>query len=314
MVHPANTDLRIRAIAVRDDVGIEVAILEYRRSENGRLEWSQDHADADRAELLPNQFPVLRESREMEKVDRKPGPVGNPGYSPSRPWSVTFLLPAHPIEKLLGFGAIRFWHIEASRVSPRDLARDGCGRDLPVAEENLGQKSLPIERLSHSLSNTELLQDRPLEIEAHRHDAVRPPGVVPGPSRLESRISLDSTLQGPRQLPEEIDLAILERQHLHRQVGDDAHHESIEVRQPRLEVGRVPGEAYLGSLRIGDELEGTRPGRIAVRRIRLGVGSLIHVPSDDRRLGRVELVQQWSIGLLESKDHCSVVRCLDAGQ
>ena len=100
MVHPAHSDLRVGTIAVRDDVGVEVTILEYRRSEYRRLEWSQHHPDADRTQLLTDQLPVLRECREMEKVDREPCPVGHSGYSPGRPWPLPFLLPTHAIKEL----------------------------------------------------------------------------------------------------------------------------------------------------------------------------------------------------------------------
>src|SRR5262249_15766694 len=182
-------------------------------------------------------------------------------------------------------------------------AGDGGSGDLAVAEENLREKRLTVQRMGNGLADTDLLQDGPLQVEAHGHDAVRAAWMVTSPDCPKARVARYAAQQGPGQLPQEIRLAILEGEDLHPHIWNDGHDERIRVRQPRLEVGRIAGEPDLRPLRVGHELERAGADGAAVRRIGLRVATLIELPRDDRRLCRVQLVQQRRIRLLEAEDH-----------
>ena len=153
-----------------------------------------------------------------------------------------------------------------------------------------------------------------LEIEAHRHDAVRASRVIGGLRQPKARIRLEARLVGAGHAPQKIDLAVLERQDLCPGLGNDAHHDLIEARQSRLEVGRVAHQAQFGAPAIRGELERTGADGLRVGRVRLRVGALVDVSRDDRRLRRVELQQQGSVRLLEPEHHRALVGRVDAGE
>jgi hypothetical protein len=153
-----------------------------------------------------------------------------------------------------------------------------------------------------------------VEVEADRHDAVRAAGVVGRLRHAEPIVGLQAALLRAGHAPQKIDLAVLERQDLGAGVGDDAHHDLVEVRQAALEVARVASQPDLRALAIGDELERARADGARVGRIRLRIAGLIHVPGDDGRLGGVELLQQRRVGLFEANDDGAIVGRVDAGQ
>src|SRR6266545_3071696 len=112
--------------------------------------------------------------------------------------------------------------------------------------------------------------------------------------------------------PQKVHLAVLEREHLRRRIGDDPHHQLVQIGQTGLEVARVAGETDLGALLVGDELERSGAHWIRVGGIRLRVRALVDMLGDDRSLGGVELGKQRRVGLLEPKNDRAVVRRLDS--
>src|SRR5262249_23923382 len=130
----------------------------------------------------------------------------------------------------------------------------------------------------------------------------------------EPVVGLEPALLRAGHAPEVVHLTILEGQHLGPGVGNHAHDELVEVGHSAPEIARITREADFRALAIGDELE--RPGTdgTGVRRIRLWIADLVDVWGDDGSLGRIELLQQWRVRILEAKYHRAIVGRIDAGQ
>ena len=199
-------------------------------------------------------------------------------------------------------------------MRPQDLARDRGGGNLALVEQDLTEERVAIECKRDGPPHPHVFESRAVEIEADRHDAVRSAGMVRRLPHTEARIGLQAALVRAGNAPQEIYLPALQREDLRAGVGDDAHHDLVEVGQTALEVRGVSRETDLGALLVGDELEGPGTDRAGVGRIRLRITALVKVLGDDRRFGGVELLQQGRIRLLEAEDDRTVVGGLDAGQ
>src|SRR6266478_6507989 len=79
-------------------------------------------------------------------------------WTKSRARPVPFPFPPYRVEKPLGPAAIEPRQGEPRRVRRGDLARDGRGGDLALAEEDLGEERLPVGGVGERAAESHLFQ------------------------------------------------------------------------------------------------------------------------------------------------------------
>lgn len=121
-------------------------------------------------------------------------------------------------------------------MSEGDAAVDRGRGDGALAEENVVEEGLAIERHGQGLAHLNILEHGAVEVVAHRHDAVLPTRIVGRFDEVVIAAASETFQVRTGDLPQPVDFASLESYDLAGVLGNYPHNDFVEDGQAALEI------------------------------------------------------------------------------
>ena len=215
--------------------------------------------------------------------------------------------PGHAIRHLVGP------HLVGVEARRREVRAHRPGSGLAVAEPDIVDDELTVQRIGNSLANPLVVEGLVLGVEQqlrHRRDHLVALG---GDGQVRVGGEPLRVIEGHRAHGREVRLALLQRRCTRRRVGDEARNDSVQVWLTLLPVVGVPVQTNVLTLLPFDELERAGAYRLIGVRVGAQVAVAENVLGDDRRLVAGESHHHVGGGFRELEHDGVIIRRLYLG-